>query len=67
MHALEHPRSKEAKLFRAITVAEARFEAIGTGKIRTAANASWQAAAWMLERRFPDRYWVKSRMTRARV
>lgn len=40
----------------AIRRAEARCEAIIIARIRKASTVSWQAAAWLAERRFPDRY-----------
>lgn len=46
----------QIKLRSAIVVAEARCEAVLVGRIRRAANNEWQAAAWLAERRFADRY-----------
>jgi hypothetical protein len=40
----------------AIKKAEADLEAKALGLILDAAGKSWQAAAWLLERRFPDRW-----------
>ena len=39
-----------------IVTAEARCESVLIGRIRGASKDSWQAAAWLAERRFPSRY-----------
>jgi hypothetical protein len=38
----------------------AQFEVQGISKIRRSAEESWQAAAWLLERRLPEKYVRKS-------
>lgn len=40
----------------ALDSALAQFEVGAVGQIRKASNEAWTAAAWLLERRFPDRY-----------
>jgi hypothetical protein len=47
---------REAELVRQLDEALGQFEATAMLGIRRAAESSWQAWAWMLERRFPDRY-----------
>lgn len=39
-----------------VATAEARCESVLIGRIRGASKDSWQAAAWLAERRFPSRY-----------
>ena len=48
----------------AVTLAEAELEASCLAKIRAAAEnpRSWTAAAWLLERRFPDRFSLRNRI-----
>jgi hypothetical protein len=41
-----------------IAVAESTFVAENLGKIRSATDKSWQAAAWLLERRYPSQFSV---------
>lgn len=50
----------QRRLVKAIAQAEARCEAILVGKVRASATTNWQAAAWLAERRFPERYVRKS-------
>lgn len=45
----------------ALKKAEARAEASGVVRIRAAAKNQWQADAWFLERKFPQRWGRKSR------
>ena len=49
---------KYVEFVKAIKKAEAEFEAETLGTIKKASFETWQAAAWMLERRFPQR-WAK--------
>ena len=42
--------------------AEAECMARNVGFIQTAAITTWQAAAWWLERRYPDEYGLKSQV-----
>lgn len=53
-----NPKSMYGEFCEAVKRAVAESEATLVANIRLAANktASWQAAAWMLERRFPDRW-----------
>ena len=44
----------------AVDKATAQLETQLIGKIRGAANENWQAAAWLAERRFPEKYVRKS-------
>lgn len=48
----------------AVDEAKAAFEVRNVGLIQRAAQDTWQAAAWLLERRHPDRY---GRVTRSEV
>lgn len=48
--------SAYSEFLEAIESAEADGEAGLLLKVRSAANESWQAAAWMLERKSPERY-----------
>ena len=43
--------------------ARAQAEAANLRIIRKAANDSWQAAAWLLERVYPERYGMRNRTT----
>ncbi len=47
---------KQRRYYLAMTKAVAQCEAQLVSKIRTAANENWQAAAWLAERRFPEKY-----------
>jgi len=49
-----------AKFYEAIRSAEALCETALVGVVRRAAGEHWQAAVWLLERRFPERYVRKS-------
>ncbi len=44
------------ELVEAIKHADAKFKAYHLSNINRASRATWQASAWMLERRFPDEY-----------
>lgn len=44
------------EFFEAVKKAEANAEVAMAAIIRKASNESWQAAAWWLERRFPDKW-----------
>lgn len=51
------PDSPYAGFMRALKEAEAEAEAANVKRIRSAAdNGQWQAAAWILERRHPDKW-----------
>ena len=47
----------------AVQKAQAEAEARDVGLIGKAAKDQWQAAAWRLERKFPDRWGRKDKMT----
>jgi hypothetical protein len=49
-------RSELPDFDRAILAAEAEFIETQVANIRTAAKTSWQASAWLLERKFPEFY-----------
>jgi hypothetical protein len=50
-----------AKFFEAVNTAEAECEAFLVGKIRSiAGDGNWSAAAWLAERRFPEKYVKRS-------
>ena len=58
------PPTPEFEAFaRSIRKAEADAEASSITLIRTAARTSWQAAAWYLERKYPDRYGRRERIS----
>jgi hypothetical protein len=52
--------SLELEFLKAIKEAEAEAEARNVALIQTAAQGTWQAAAWYLERKHKDRWSVKS-------
>lgn len=45
----------------AVKKAEAEAEARDVGMVRVAARSTWQAAAWWLERKFPERWGRRDR------
>jgi len=45
-----------AEFVQAKAIAEARFEQFHIQNINVQSKNSWQASAWMLERKFPERY-----------
>lgn len=47
-------------LYEAVLAARAEYEAKNIAAIQAAASESWQAAAWLLERRYPQR-WSRDR------
>ena len=49
------------EFFEAIKKAEAQAEARNVAVIQTAARDSWQAAAWWLERKYPQEWGKKER------
>jgi hypothetical protein len=49
-------RSELPEFDAAILAAEAEFIETKVANIRTAAKTSWQASAWLLERKFPEFY-----------
>lgn len=52
-----HPKTKnQTQLSKAMKKADAEREAALVTRIMRASDDSWQAAAWLLERRYPDRY-----------
>lgn len=60
----DRPRSKYRRFADAVGRAVAESEMRDLAKIGTAADTgAWQAAAWRLERRFPDRWCRKDRVT----
>lgn len=42
--------------YQAVVAAERQVEVLSLAKVRAAADQHWQAAAWWLERRFPERW-----------
>lgn len=50
------------KFFNAIKKAEATAEGRNVAIIQDAAQTTWQAAAWYLERKYPDRWGKKDQM-----
>lgn len=50
------------QFWQTIKKAEAEAEARNTALIQTQASKSWQAAAWWLERKFPDRWGRKDKV-----
>lgn len=63
---LRHGEAEESGVYRdftdALRQAEAEAEAEMLTRIRTAALDTWQAAAWYLERRHPDRWGRRARL-----
>ena len=53
-----------ADFVRAVSVASAKFEGDCLAMIQDAAPKNWTAAAWLLERKFPERY---AKVDRVRV
>lgn len=52
-----HPKTEnQAQLSKALKKADAEREAALVTRIMRASDDTWQAAAWLLERRYPDRY-----------
>lgn len=45
-----------ARFYDAVSSSQADAESLLVGRIRSAATDNWQAAAWLLERLFPERY-----------
>ncbi len=62
-HAEEDPDSAYAEFAALVEKARAQAEAANLRIIRKAANDSWQAAAWLLERVYPDKYGMRNRTT----
>ena len=58
----EEGKSPYKQLFEDIDRAEAEAEARNVVKIQQAADDNWQAAAWYLERKHPDRWGRKDQM-----
>jgi hypothetical protein len=54
-------KQRQRRYFMAVHRGLAACEAQLVSRIRTAANDNWQAAAWLAERRFPER-WTKQSM-----
>ena len=52
-----HPKTEnQSKLSKALKKADAEREAALVMRIMRASDDTWQAAAWLLERRYPERY-----------
>nr|DAH61229.1 MAG TPA: hypothetical protein [Caudoviricetes sp.] len=52
-----HPKTEnQIQLSKAMKKADAEREAALVTRIMRASDDTWQAAAWLLERRYPDRY-----------
>ena len=52
-----HPKTEnQLQLSKAMKKADAEREAALVTRIMRASDDTWQAAAWLLERRYPDRY-----------
>lgn len=52
-----HPRTpNQAELSEAMKKADAEREAALVARIMRASDDTWQAAAWLLERKYPERY-----------
>ena len=52
-----HPKTEnQTQLSKAMKKADAAREAALVTRIMRASDDTWQAAAWLLERRYPDRY-----------
>lgn len=49
--------------FKSVLKARAQWEALTLGKIQAAGDKSWQANAWLLERKYPERYGRKDRQS----
>lgn len=62
-HSRDGVESEHRALWEAIEKAEADAELSALATIRRAAPASWQAAAWLLERKHPDRWGRTQRVT----
>lgn len=52
------------EFFKSIKSAESQAEIRNVGRIQNAAQDTWQAAAWYLERKFPERW---GRLTNAQI
>jgi len=52
-----------SEYFEAVTTARAKAEAQNVFVIKSATHDTWQAAAWWLERTFPDRWGRRDRMS----
>lgn len=54
---INHPKTdNQNQLSQQLKKADAEREAALVARIMRASNDTWQAAAWLLERRYPDRY-----------
>ena len=54
---INHPKTEnQTQLSQALKKADAEREAALVTRIMRASDNTWQAAAWLLERRYPDRY-----------
>lgn len=49
-------QTKYRRLFEAVAKAESDLESESINRIRKAGSKHWQALAWLLERKYPDRY-----------
>jgi transposase len=60
---VEHDRQTPFReLWEAVTRAEAHAEVVAVGKIGLAARSDWRAAAFLLERRWPERWGRRRRV-----
>ena len=55
-------RGKYREFWEALKRAESEAEQVLVRRILAASNDTWQAAAWMLERRYPERWGRKDRV-----
>jgi transposase len=61
----ETPPQREAlylEFYRAIKKGAADGEMAAAARIHAASHTTWQAAAWLLERRFPDKWGTRHRL-----
>jgi len=58
----EEGRKPYADFAQAVAKAEADFIVASTTSIRLASKTQWQAAAWLLERKYPEMYGQRQRM-----
>jgi transposase len=59
---LASDRSPFRQFRQALLLAEANATILMIGAVRNAASTSWQAAAWWLERKYPDEWGKKDRI-----
>lgn len=56
MRTFQEWRQKDPRLSASLKKAEAEFERVHIQNITTHAAKDWKASAWMLERKYPQRY-----------